>query len=113
MKNLLISAFALIVVCLTVSAASAEPVYEKHLNVTGITIRNTETGTRYFWRSDDSAPTTLVIKSCPGDAKYDCVYLGRASKPVASYLDNDFRRPHTLTGGYVIVTYTYPLVASR
>ena len=88
MKNLLIWSIALIVVCLAVSSASADPTYEKATSVAKIVIKSEKSGYRWYLKEFD-APATTLIKTCNGDRQYLCLYQVKKGKEVALYKYRD------------------------
>ena len=87
MKNLLISAISLIVVCLAVSSASADPVQK---DVVRITIKNMKSGYEYA-HFVFPEPIKAQQKTCPDDRTHDCVYgiAGKTKKELYRFDDSE------------------------
>lgn len=83
MKNLLISLIALVLVCLAVSSASADPVQK---DVVQITVKNLQSGYEYA-HFVFPEPIKALAKTCPDDRTHDCLYgiAGKTKKELYRY----------------------------
>lgn len=88
MKNLLISLIVVAVCAVSATEASADVTYEKQSHVAKIVIRNAKSGYEYFLK-ESPKPMTTLIKTCNGDAKYECVYEIKHGKEAFLYKFRD------------------------
>ena len=101
----IISLVTLFCITFAAASASAEPTYEKNAHVAKIVIRNVKSGYQYVL-SEFAHPTTTLLKTCNGDAKYICVYEVKRNKEVSLYKFRD--------DGWTVAFYDYQYeVASR
>lgn len=70
MKNLLVSIVALVLVCLALSSASADPLTK---NVIGVQIKDTKSQYVYYARTFPE-PVSALQKKCSDDRTHSCVY---------------------------------------